>query len=70
MCGKTANRFLKFLKKGKIRQYVDHQVFAYILITIENSRFIRGNLFSNKYLPFYSREFTTLKGILPQKRKG
>jgi len=35
-----------------------------ILIAIENSRFVRGNLFSNKYLPFYPRAFTTLKGIL------
>ena len=34
-----------------------------ILITIENSRFVRGNLFLNKYLPFFSRALTTLKGI-------
>jgi len=38
---------------------VDHV----ILITIKNSRFVRGYLFSNKHLPFYSRAFTTLKGI-------
>ena len=41
-----------------------------ILITIENSRFVRGNLLSNKYLPFYSRAFTTPKGILfPNQKK-
>ena len=34
-----------------------------ILITIENSRFVRGKLLPNKYLPFYPRAFTTLKGI-------
>ena len=35
-----------------------------ILITIENSRFVRGKLPLNKQLYFSPRTFTTLKGII------
>ena len=40
------------------------QISIIIRVTIENFRFVRGNLFSNKELPFYSRTLTTLKGIV------
>jgi hypothetical protein len=52
-------------KKMRVNAWVStFPIMHYVLITIKNSHFVRGNLFSNKYLPFYSRAFTTLKGMI------
>ena len=52
-----------YYPKGYYNFTREHLLPLRVVITIENFRFVCGNLFSNKHLQFYSRAFTTLKGI-------